>query len=83
MAAAEYAGLSALALALKHRQEAARAWPSATRWLAVADAALRATAGPTAEVALRRVEGFNALSEAERAELSRIRHELAASAQPD
>ena len=80
-AAAEYVSMNAWALGLKHRQEAARSWPSAARWLAVADAALRLRALPTAELALRRAEGFSALADTERTEIERLRAALLATAQ--
>jgi hypothetical protein len=81
VAAGEFAGLSAWALALKHRQEAARAWPSSARWLAVAAAALQAKALPTATLALARVETFSVLADGEKQELARLRAALQGRAQ--
>ncbi len=81
VAATQYAEMNAWALGLKHRQQAARAWPNATRFLAVADAALHAKSLPTAELALQRAEGFNALTDPERAELARLRELLRQTAQ--
>jgi O-antigen ligase len=77
-AAGEYAELGAWSLSLKHRQEAARALPTAERWLAVADAAQRARAVAVATVALQRAEGFVTLTEQERADLATIRGRLGA-----
>jgi hypothetical protein len=83
LAAAEYGAMNAWSLGLRHRQQAARAWPSPARWLAVADAALHSEALPVATLALRNVEGFASLAAAERQELERLREALRVHAQDD
>ncbi len=77
IAADAYAELGGQAVSLRHRMDAARASPTAARWLRAAKAALDARSLPSALVAIQRAESFSAMTEVERAEVAALRTRLA------